>query len=214
MPYFSGFIAICALTITLFGATYCNFLTFTSNETVTVQGVTDAVTLEYGIWWFRGWSSYATSEGEVYVFETCYKYPEVTVYDANWKSAKAFNTMAMIIGCIVAILTLAAGCVHHSKKMFQIFGMLYMVCCLFTGLSLLLLSSNACNNNLNVALFERAFPLLDLTFPDTCTMGVGAKTTISATVLWFVAAIAVCMSGPTPRSDGDNEDLAKEEQAV
>jgi hypothetical protein len=70
-----------------------------------------------------------------------------------------------------------------SKKIFQIAGMFNMACCLFTGVSLLLLNSNACNNNLNVATFELAFPLLDLTFPDTCTMGVGAKTTISATVL-------------------------------
>ena len=151
-----------------------------------------------------------SSEGEVYVFETCYKYPEATICDANWKSAKAFNTMAMIIGGIVAILTLVAGCIHQSKKIFQIFGMLYIVCCLFTGLSLLLLNSNVCNNNLNIAAFELAFPLLDLSFPDTCTMGVGAKTTISATVLWFVAAIAVCMSGLNPQGEVA-EDLVKED---
>jgi hypothetical protein len=209
--FFSGFIASCAFVITLFGATYCNFFTFTSNKTITVQGVTDAVTLEYGIWYYQGWSSLVSSSGEVCVFETCYKYPEGTIYDANWKSTKAFNTIALIIGGIMVILTLAAGCAHHSKKMFQIFGMLYKVCCLFTGLLLLLLNSNACDNNLNVAVFKQTFPLLNLTFPDTCTMGVGAKTTISRTVLWFVAAITVYMSDPTPPSDGDNEDLVKEE---
>jgi hypothetical protein len=171
----------------------------------------DAVPLEYGIWFYRGWSSLVSSSGEVYVFEMCYKYPEGTIYDVHWKSTKAFNMIALIIGGIVAILTLAAGCAHHSKKMFQIFGMLYMVCCLFTGLLLLLLNSNACKNNLNVAVFEQTFPLLNLTFPDTCTMGVGAKTTISTTVLWFVAAIAVCMLGPTLPSDGNNEDLVKKE---
>jgi hypothetical protein len=64
---------------------------------------------------------------------------------------------------------------------------------------------------LNVKTFELAFPALDLTFPDTCTMGVGAKTTISATVLWFVAAIAACMSGPNSQGEAAEEDLVKEE---
>jgi hypothetical protein len=44
-------------------------LTFTSNETVTIQDVTDTVTLEFGVWFFRGWSYLITSEGEVVVFE-------------------------------------------------------------------------------------------------------------------------------------------------
>jgi hypothetical protein len=210
MPYFSGFIAFGAFVITLFGATYCDFLTFTSNETVTIQGVTDTVTLEFGVWYYRGWSYVIGSEGEVYVFETCWNYPEETVYDANWKSAKAFNTMALIIGGMVVFVTMFAACSAPSKKIFQIAGMSNMVCCLFTGLSLLLLNSNACNNNLNVETFELAFPVLNLTFPDTCTMGVGAKTTISATVLWFVAAIAACMSGPNPQGEAA-DDLVKEE---
>ena len=209
MSYLSGFIAISAFIITLFGATYCNFLTFTSNEAVTVQGVTDKVAMEFGVWFYRGWS-YVTSEGEVFVFETCYNYPEGTVYDANWKSAKAFNTMALIIGGFAVFVTFSAACMEVSKKTLQIVGMLNMVCCLFTGLTLLLLNSNACNNNLNVATFEQAFPSLGLTFPDTCTMGVGAKTTVSATVLWFVAAIAACMSSPKPQGEAA-EDLVKEE---
>jgi hypothetical protein len=41
MSYFSGLVTVSAFIITLFGDTYCDFLTFTSNETVTIQGVTD-----------------------------------------------------------------------------------------------------------------------------------------------------------------------------
>ncbi|KAL3779668.1 hypothetical protein ACHAW5_008689 [Stephanodiscus triporus] len=201
MPYLSGFVAFSAFFLILFGATWCNFLTFTSNETFTnSEGVESAVTLEFGIWYRRGWSAVSSEDGEMYVFETCYFYPEGTAYDANWKSAKAFNTMALCIGGIATFATLLAGCVHPTKKMFQIGGMFHMVCCIFTGLSLLLLNSNVCNNNLLVKEFERAFPLLDLTFPETCSMGVGAKTTISATVLWFVAAILACKSGPAAPS--------------
>jgi len=52
-----------------------------------------------------------------------------------------------------------------SKKIFKIAGMFNMVCCFFTGLSLLLLNNNAFNNNVNVATLERAFPLLARTAP-------------------------------------------------
>jgi hypothetical protein len=47
-----------------------------------------------------------------------------------------------------------------SKKIFKIAGMFNMVCCFFTGLLLLLLNNNAFSNNVHVAMFERAFPLL------------------------------------------------------
>ena len=136
--YFSSLVAVSAFVITLFGATYCDFLTFTSNETVPIQGVTDTITLEFGVCFYCGWSYLVTSEGEVVVFDTCWNYPEGTVYDTNWKSAKAFNTMSLTIGGIVAFVTLFAACMKPSKKIFQIAGMFNMVCCLFTGLLLFL----------------------------------------------------------------------------
>ena len=87
---------------------------------------------------YCGWSYLVTSEGEVVVFDTCWNYPEGTVYDTNWKSVKAFNTMSLTIGGIVAFVTLFAACMKPSKKIFQIAGMFNMVCCLFTGLLLFL----------------------------------------------------------------------------
>ena len=38
-----------------------------------------------------------------------------------------------------------------------------------------------------------------VTFPNTCTMGPGAKSTIAATFLWFAAAIAACKTEPRQR---------------
>ena len=64
MSYFSGLIAVSASS-----SPYSAPLTFTSNETVTIQDVTDTVTLEFGVWFFRGWSYLITSEGEVVLFE-------------------------------------------------------------------------------------------------------------------------------------------------
>ncbi len=132
----------------------------------------------------------STTKGTI-VLETCNLYPEGTVFDSKWKSAKAFSTMALVIGGTLTFWAVLAGCLPSSKKMFQMGGSVYMVCCLFTGLSLLLLDSNACNKNLMMMEVSTAATTL-VTFPDTCTMGPGAKSTIAATVLWFAAAIAAC----------------------
>ncbi len=210
--------AFCAFIITLFGASYCNFLTFSQS----IEGVEDPYVLHYGVWWYRGWAAVSTTEGN-YLLETCFAYDENTVIDSKWKSARAFSTMALIIGGAASTWSLCAGCLQPSKKMFQMTGMLYMVCCFFTGMTLLMLESNACKNNEDVAAFEKAFPRLGINFQDSCSMGAGAKTTISANVLWFVAAIASCKSeplqdGPDGRDVQDgpdgrdvvSEDLAKE----
>lgn len=52
-----------------------------------------------------------------------------------------------------------------------------MWCCLFTGLTLLMLRSSACS----VASLEN----------ESCGLGVGAKLAISATVLFFVTSISM-----------------------
>jgi len=202
MPYFSGFMAVSAFIITLFSAAYCNFITFTSEE-----GGESPVVLHYGIWWYRGWAAVQTSEG-TYLLETCYSYDEDTEIDPKWKTARAFNTMAIIIGCLASFWTMCAGCLKPSKRMFQVTGVLYMAVCFFTGMSLLMLESNACKANENVEEFKDTFRALNLTFGETCSIGPGSKSVIAATVLWFVAAIASCKSEPfqeSPNGEGGDD---------
>jgi hypothetical protein len=203
MPYFSGFMALCAFIITLFGASYCNFITFCQTSPV----VEEPAILHYGIWWYRGWAAVSSADGD-YIYETCYGYDEDTIIDSNWKCARAFNTLALIFGICAASWSCCAGCVQPSKRMFQATGAFYMLVCFFTGMTLLLLQSNACKANENIAVFENTFPMLDITFQDTCSLGVGAKTTIAATVLWFVAAIASCMSKPIEDEDGGDAQVS------
>ena len=48
------------------------------------------------------------------------------------------------------------------------------------------MSSNACNNNAQVKQQNR----LGSDFPETCSLNTGANLIISATVLWFAAALS------------------------
>jgi hypothetical protein len=203
MPYFSGFVALSAFIVTLFGASYCNFITFCQTN----PAVEDPAILHYGIWWYRGWVAVSSNDGD-YILETCFNYDDDTNIDSNWIAARTFNTLALVFGIAATCWSCVAGCVQPSKRMLQATGAFYMLVCFFTGMTLLLLQSNACKANENVAVFENTFPKLDITFQDTCSLGVGAKTTIAATVLWFVAAVASCISEPIKDEDGGDAQVS------
>ena len=101
-------------------------------------------------------------------------------------------------------MTFYAGlscCFYPSKITYQLFGMLYMLCVLFQGLTLLFIDSKACHDNsLIPTLQQQASDLgVDLTYATSCTMGAGAKCSIAATVLWFMAAIAAMKVDPPVR---------------
>ena len=127
-----------------------------------------------------------------------------TNIDSYWRTARAFSTMAIIIGGVVTFWALLAPCLSSSKRSFKTFGMAYMICCLFIGLSLLLLNSTACHdNNLIGTLSEQAANSalnVELNFPESCSMGPGANCTIAAVVLWFVAGVASIRANP-PESE-------------
>jgi len=125
-------------------------------------------------------------------------YPDGVNIDSKWRSARAFSTMTLIIGGVVTFWALLAGCLYPSKQTYKAGGMIYMLCCLFSGLSLLLLDSNACNSVMTT--LQDQTQDVNLTFPSSCAMAAGAKCAIAATVMWFVAAIAALKVDPPERS--------------
>ena len=197
LSFLPGLIAAAAFVVALFGGIYCKFLSFTP-----IVAGDESLTFNFGIWYYQGWAIVdSPTQGDV-LLETCLQYPDGTVFDAKWKCARAFSTMAMIIGGVATFWSLLAGCLYPTKKMLVAGSVVYMLCCLFTGLSLLLLDSNACHSNDNSQLvdFQVQSTLADVTFPMSCSMGLGAKCTIAATVLWFAAAIGLLVVEPPRRS--------------
>ena len=134
------------------------------------------------------------------VAEACVNYPGGTSVDSKWKSARAFSTMALIIGGVVTFWALLSGCLYPSRGTYKAGGLAYMICCLFMGLSLLMLDSNACHNNRLNEMLKEEMPIVPLTFPSSCSMAMGAKCTIAATVMWFLAAVAALTVEPPQRS--------------
>jgi len=197
LSFLPGVLAAAAFIVTLFGGVYCKFLSFTPD----IDGADDSITLNFGIWYYQSWAIVESPTQGTLLMQTCFSYPEGTVYDAKWKSAMAFSTMALIIGGVLAFWSLLAGCFYPAKNTYLAAGCIYMVCALFTGLSLLLLDSNACSstNNSVMTQLQELSAIVDYVFPESCSMGVGAKCTIAATVMWFVAALAAIVVEPPQR---------------
>lgn len=196
LSFLPGVLAAAAFVVTLFGGVYCKFVSFSPD----VEGADDSLNLNFGIWYYQGWAVVQSPTQGTLLMQTCFRYPDGTVFDAKWKSAKAFSTMALIIGGVLAFWSLLAGCFYPTKSMYRAGGMIFMLCSLFTGLSLLMLDSNACLSNSLMTELQELSAVADLVFPASCSMGVGAKCTIAATVMWFVAALAAFVVEPPQRS--------------
>ena len=121
-----GILAGTAFLFSMFAGIYCKFISHVSTDAPSGE----TVTLNSGIWYYQGYSIVNTTFQGTVILETCINYPEGTYFDSEWKSAKAFSAMALIIGGIVAFWGLFAQCIYPNKGMYQRGGMLLLLCCL------------------------------------------------------------------------------------
>jgi len=191
-----GIIASFAFIVSLFAGVYCHFISFASTD-----GGDNPITLNFGIWYYQGWSVVNSNiQGEM-VLESCFYYPDGINLDSKWRSAMAFSILTLVIGGVVTFWALLACCLFPSRGSYKAGGMAYLLCCLFQGLTLIFLDSNACHNNLMISeLQQQVTGNVNVTFPSSCSMAEGAKCAIAGTVLWFVAAIVVLKVDPPERS--------------
>ncbi|KAL7542302.1 hypothetical protein ACHAWF_009896 [Thalassiosira exigua] len=188
-----GILVAIAFVLSLFAGVYCKFISFTSTGE-------NPITLYFGIWYYQGWSAVENPVQGTVILESCLNYPDGTNLDSKWRSAMAFSAMTLIIGGVVTFWALLAFCFHPSRRTYKIGGGIYMFCCLFQGLSLLLLNSNACKNNNILVELQQTVPEGTLAFSSSCSLASGAKCAIAATVMWLVAAIAAIKVEPPQRS--------------
>lgn len=114
--------------------------------------------------------------------------------DSKWKTTKAFAIMSVTLGGIFLILGCIAPCFALSPGKWMFLGTMFILTCLFQGLTLLSLDSNICLDN-PVANFleEEKF---SLEFPEECDWEAGFRLNIASVALWFAAAVAIFMLPP------------------
>lgn len=110
--------------------------------------------------------------------------------DEKFEAARALGTATLILGLIIWIFFLIAGCCRFGPKVFLGVGFLCFCNTIFQGLVFLVKKSEVC--------FEG------------CDLDTGGKCAISATVLWFVASLLCCASGK--KADDSDQDAGAGEQ--
>lgn len=150
-------LATAAFTLTAVATFQCNFVTYIG------IGRTAG---EFGIW-------------EHALSGSCQGYPDSMEIDASWLVARVFNVLSLSFGAILVLFYFIEALALYAGKQLNARGLDILACFLtgvFTGLILLLLTSNICKEN-----------LLMTGGDDSCKFSVGAKLTISASAIWFLA---------------------------
>lgn len=132
--------------------------------------------------------------------------------NTKWNSAKAFSIIAVCIGGIA----LFASCAALGKpKLWMIISLTLVITTLSQGLTFLYFSSNACSLEDSLVNYQNpSNGLVNLSIGDGCALAAGAKIAISATVLWFVSALAAALAGKQGAPEEADEAANVKQQEV
>ena len=179
-----------AFLLTLVGSMRCDFLKFTSVDGTFAD--------HFGVWRYGQWAVLSTGQ-EAWIYEGCFPYSDSVVMDSKWKAARAFSALVLIGGVLFFMYSVCIGYNQKAARPNAIVGVCYLLLSLFSGLTLLILDSNLCKNNVILGELLKQF-----LFNDQCELSTGANCFISATVFWFAAALC-SLSATRSKSEDDDE---------
>lgn len=209
IPFFLSLTAF----ILLFVGTSCHYVEFPSNTdmmfTDPVSGEeTQPASLRFGLWYYQSWN--ATLINPAIYEGSCDLYPQTINVDNNWKAARGFSLIALILAGSLLLLDVFQGCLSTKRnKSYRMGAIGYFICCISAGFTLLLLDSNVCKNNALVEELNRSFDRLQ--FQQTCSMGQGAKSTIASVVMFFVASVGIALLHPAPKEKDQNNRVGNDD---
>lgn len=191
--------AISAFVLSCFAGASCRFVEFASGPAV----------LKFGYWYYSSPDTTLAANEHRQTTGTCVLYPLSFDVDPTLKAARAFNIIAVVLGAAFLVLEIfQGGCRGDIKKRqisFRTSALGYLVTGLASGLSLMILNSDACQQNALVEEWNRS-AAVDL--PEECHISQGGMITIAACVLWFAAASGMAalhrMHGK-PEQEGQGE---------
>lgn len=179
-----------AFLLTLVGSMRCDFLKFTS--------VDGTFTDHFGVWRYSQWAFFSNGQ-EAWIYEGCFPYSDSVVIDSKWMAARVFSAIVLFGGMLVFFLGAYSACVGYNQQVGPpntITGVCYLLLSLFSGLTLLILDSNLCKNNVLLGeLFNK------ILFNDQCELSTGANCFISATVFWFLAGLCSLSSSRSQKEE-------------
>ena len=159
------------------------------------------ITDDFGLWTY-GQYAFLTTGQQSWIYQGCFPYAQSVEIDSNWRAARAFNAIVLFGGFAFFLMSVFLACIGNriEERPQVIVGVCLLLLSLFSGLTLLVLDSNLCKEN--VLLGE----LGQFVFNDRCELSTGANCVISATVFWFLAALC-SLSASRSKSEEENQEL-------
>uniref|UniRef100_A0A7S2U6L4 Uncharacterized protein n=1 Tax=Attheya septentrionalis TaxID=420275 RepID=A0A7S2U6L4_9STRA len=122
----------------------------------------------------------------------CYTYAGGVPLDAALVCARVCSVLSILVGGSCVLFLWLTPCIGLQPRIAAIMTLTCLLTCFFQGMTLLQKRSAICSDDYTISngsLVE-----------SDCSLAKGAKCGAAATVLWFVAAIAVCCM-PAPEDD-------------
>ena len=150
---------------------------------------TPSIDRHFGLWWY---GHYEMNESlNMVTYEGCRPYHDLLDIDSKWSAARAFNILTLVGGFTWLVVDTLTMFVRGTAKPQSIWMVnLLLLNCFFSGLTLIALDSNMCNNNELVTINE----LEGYEFNGHCELSSGANLVIASTVIWFVASLCKLMA--------------------
>mmetsp|Transcript_23435 Transcript_23435/g.34588 ORF Transcript_23435/g.34588 Transcript_23435/m.34588 type:complete len:224 (+) Transcript_23435:68-739(+) len=189
--------------LSVLSVSYCHFVAFPQDIG---KGYFLPKKLEIGFWGHSGYALVQDINENIWKVDVCYTYSEAasTNIDGTFEAARVFAIMTPIFGIISSILWCCEFLTKSRKKLLCIPLLLTTI---FSGLSLLVFSSNVCNTK-NWENFDGT--------EQSCILSNGSIIAITNTILYFLSAIMVYVHASSA-SDGDeyapgDDDAPKDEE--
>jgi hypothetical protein len=204
----SIFFASLALVFGVYGVFTCNAAEFPQ------ENGDGAITV--GLFGYRTKSYTYVQDGDggtVWVSNYCLNYDALNGYgDFEYTTDKmtdALQGLAIslaVIGSVFTIMSCIVPCLPKFNPVaWKGLGLMFLLCCILQGCSLLLLQSSICLDNPVIQYLtaaENTGVLATLQDPAKCGQAPGFKMSISAVVFWFVAGI-IPLIVPAPGNEAE-----------
>ncbi|KAG7371848.1 hypothetical protein IV203_017990 [Nitzschia inconspicua] len=205
------FFAFLALICGVYGVFTCNALQF---EQENGDGA-----ISVGLFGYRT-KAYTVVSDEIWVSNVCVKYNELNDFgyttDKMTESLQALSISLAVIGTVFTILSCFVPCLPTVHPLaWKGLGLIFLVCCILQGCSLLMLQSSICLDNPVIQYLTATGNngiLNTLQDPEQCGRASGFKMSISAVVFWFVAGV-IPLIVPAPCDSDESAEPSQPEAA-
>jgi hypothetical protein len=207
---FAGFAAVLGMA----GNIYC--------QTVSFPQKVGGATLYTGVFGYRT-KDWAEINDNIWVFTTCQSYSVIEdefgfAYDEDKKmrTVQAFAITAPVVGGLMLIFACLAPCLTPGTVPWKLLGLMFLLVCLFQGLTLMVIQSSVCLDNPVLQYLDEEFPVIRATFPDECEWDAGFRLSLTAVVFWFVAGaatLALPAPVPFPLTPAQTQDVTNQQNA-